>query len=70
MFELLTALPIAIAVAYYRGTLTDRMVTLICTVAMSVSSLAYIIVGQYLLAFKLDWFPVMGWDDDSCCAAC
>ncbi|RBH34651.1 ABC transporter permease, partial [Pseudomonas sp. MWU13-2860] len=41
------------------------MVTLICTVAMSVSSLAYIIVGQYLLAFKLDWFPVMGWDDDS-----
>ena len=65
MFELLTALPIAIAVAYYRGTLTDRMVTLICTVAMSVSSLAYIIVGQYLLAFKLDWFPVMGWDDDS-----
>ncbi|WP_114154895.1 ABC transporter permease [Chromobacterium haemolyticum] len=65
VFELLTALPIAIVVAYYRGTLTDRMVTLICTVAMSISSLAYIIVGQYLLAFKLDWFPVMGWDDGS-----
>ncbi|OWY40144.1 peptide ABC transporter permease [Xenophilus sp. AP218F] len=65
VLELLTALPIAIAVAYFRGTLTDRMVTMICTVAMSISSLVYIIVGQYWLAFKLSWFPVMGWDDDS-----
>ncbi|OHX10432.1 ABC transporter permease [Chromobacterium sphagni] len=65
LLELFTALPIAVAVAYFRGGLTDRMVTLICTVAMSVSSLVYIIVGQYQLGFALDWFPVMGWDDDS-----
>ncbi|WP_434635034.1 ABC transporter permease [Chromobacterium sp. CV08] len=65
VLELFTALPIAVAVAYFRGGLTDRMVTLICTVAMSVSSLVYIIVGQYQLAFAWDLFPVMGWDDDS-----
>ncbi|MDF0606510.1 ABC transporter permease [Neisseriaceae bacterium TC5R-5] len=65
ILELLTALPIAVAVAYFRGQLTDRIVTLICTVAMSVSSLVYIIVGQYWLAYKFDWFPVMGWDDNS-----
>jgi peptide/nickel transport system permease protein len=58
-------LPIAVAVAYFRGSLTDRLVTMICTVAMSVSSLVYIIVGQSHLGFALDWFPVMGWDDDS-----
>ncbi|XLM19538.1 ABC transporter permease, partial [Chromobacterium piscinae] len=65
VLELLTALPIAVAVAYFRGSLTDRLVTMICTVAMSVSSLVYIIVGQYQLGFVMDWFPVMGWDDDS-----
>ncbi|QEL55074.1 ABC transporter permease [Chromobacterium paludis] len=63
VLELLTALPIAVAVAYFRGSLTDRLVTLICTVAMSVSSLVYIIVGQYQLGFAWDLFPVMGWDD-------
>jgi len=63
--ELLTALPIAILVAYYRGKLVDRVVTIVCTVAMSVSSLVYIIVGQYVLAYKMNWFPVQGWDDDS-----
>lgn len=63
--ELLTALPIAILVAYYRGKLVDRMVTIVCTVAMSVSSLVYIIVGQYVLAYKMNWFPVQGWDDDN-----
>ncbi|KMN51651.1 peptide ABC transporter permease [Chromobacterium violaceum] len=68
VLELLTALPIAVAVAYFRGTLTDRLVTMICTVAMSVSSLVYIIVGQYQLAFVMDLFPVMGWDDNSLAA--
>ncbi|MEN3113274.1 ABC transporter permease [Uliginosibacterium paludis] len=63
--ELLTALPIAILVAYYRGKLVDRAVTIACTVAMSISSLVYIIVGQYVLAYKAGWFPVQGWDDDS-----
>lgn len=63
--ELVTALPIAILVAYYRGKLVDRVVTIACTVAMSVSSLVYIIVGQYVLAYKAGWFPVQGWDDDS-----
>lgn len=63
--ELLTAIPIAILVAYHRGKIIDRGVTILCTMAMSVSSLVYIIVGQYALAYKLGWFPVMGWDDNS-----
>lgn len=54
---------IASAVAYVRGSLTDRMVTLICTTAMSVSALVYIIAGQYWLAHTFGWFPVIGWSD-------
>jgi peptide/nickel transport system permease protein len=60
-----TVLSISMAslVAYVRGSLTDRMVTLICTTAMSVSALVYIIAGQFWLAHKLGWFPVLGWGD-------
>ena len=39
------------------------MVMVSCTVAMSISLLVYIIVGQYLFAYKLGWFPVQGWGE-------
>ena len=43
------------------GSLTDRMVMIVCTVGLSISILVYIIVFQYVLAYKLGWFPVQGW---------
>ncbi|MCP1293322.1 MULTISPECIES: ABC transporter permease [Chromobacterium] len=61
--DLLIAIPLAALVAYFRGGLTDHIVTIACTVAMSVSALVYIIAGQYFLAFKMGWFPVRGWGD-------
>jgi peptide/nickel transport system permease protein len=54
---------LALAVAYVRGSLTDRLVMIICTVGLSISILVYIIVGQYVFAYKLGWFPVQGWGD-------
>ena len=54
---------LAIGVAYVRGTLTDRAIMMVCTVAMSVSFLVYIIVAQYIFGFQLGWFPVQGWSD-------
>ena len=51
----------AVMVAYVRGTLTDRAIMIVCTVAMSVSFLVYIIVFQWLFGFVLGWFPVQGW---------
>jgi len=53
----------AIMVAYVRGTLTDRAIMIICTVAMSISFLVYIIVFQWLFGFILGWFPVQGWSE-------
>ena len=53
----------AMAVAYVRGSLTDRMVMIITTVMLSISFLVYIIVGQWLFGFYLGWFPVQGWTD-------
>ena len=53
----------AIMVAYVRGTLTDRTIMIVCTVAMSVSFLVYIIFFQWLFGFILGWFPVQGWSE-------
>ncbi|MCU0814706.1 MAG: ABC transporter permease [Burkholderiaceae bacterium] len=60
---LLLAIPIAIGVAYVRGSLTDRAIMVVTTVALSISFLVYIIVGQYVFGFQLGWFPVQGWSD-------
>ena len=57
----LLAIAAAMLVAYLRGSLTDRMVMIGCTVGQSISILVYIIVFQYLLAYRLGWFPVQGW---------
>ena len=51
----------AMLVAYVRGSLTDRAVMIACTVGQSISILVYILVFQYLFAYKLGWFPVQGW---------
>ncbi|QEL54975.1 ABC transporter permease [Chromobacterium paludis] len=61
--DLAIAIPLAALVAYFRGGLTDHIITIICTVAMSISALIYIIAGQFYLGFKLGWFPVRGWGD-------
>ena len=64
LLEVSLAIPVAMLVAYYRGTLLDRVVMAICVAAMSISFLVYIIVGQYFFGFQLGWFPVQGWSDN------
>jgi peptide/nickel transport system permease protein len=61
ILETLIAITCALAVAYVRGSLTDRAVMVACTIGMSISILVYIIVFQYLLAYKWGLFPVQGW---------
>jgi peptide/nickel transport system permease protein len=54
---------LALLVAYVRGSFTDRMAMIVSTVGLSISILVYIIVFQYVFAYKLGWFPVQGWGD-------
>ncbi|NCX23764.1 MAG: ABC transporter permease [Betaproteobacteria bacterium] len=63
VIETLIGVVIAVAVAWLRGTWIDRGVMMLCTLGMSVSILVFIIVGQYWLAYRLNWFPVQGWGD-------
>ncbi|MBL0125838.1 MAG: ABC transporter permease [Betaproteobacteria bacterium] len=64
LLETIIGVLLAIGVAYVRGTLTDRMIMMVCTVAMSISFLVYIIVAQYYFGFKWGIFPVQGWTDN------
>ncbi len=63
LLDVLLAIPFAMVVAYVRGSLTDRIVMVVSTVALSISFLVYVIVGQYVFAFQLGLFPVQGWSD-------
>jgi peptide/nickel transport system permease protein len=63
LLDVLLAIPFAMAVAYVRGSLTDRTIMVLSTVALSISFLVYVIVGQYVFAFQLGWFPVQGWSN-------
>jgi peptide/nickel transport system permease protein len=61
IIETVVAIALALAIAFKRGSFTDRGVMIACTVGMSVSILVYIIIGQYFFAYKLSLFPVQGW---------
>jgi peptide/nickel transport system permease protein len=65
ILDAVLAIPLALGVAYVRGSLTDRTLMVVTTVALSISFLVYVIVGQYLFAFQLGWFPVQGWSDST-----
>jgi len=65
LLDTLLAVPIALGVAVVRGSLTDRVLMVATTVALSISFLVYVIVGQYLFGFQLGWFPVQGWSDST-----
>lgn len=52
----------AMMVAFYRATYIDIWALIICVVMMSISTMFYILGGQYLLAIKLKLTPVSGFD--------
>ncbi len=63
ILESALGIALALALAFVRGSLTDRAVMVACTVGMSISILVYIIVFQYWLAYRLGLFPVQGWGE-------
>lgn len=63
IIEIIISIALALAIARVRGSLSDRMVMVACTVGMSISILVYIIVFQYVFAYQLGWFPVQGWGE-------
>lgn len=63
-FTTFFAIVIGVLVAYFRGRFIDKSVVVFCVLGMSVPMLAYILFGQYFLAFQLGWFPIHGFETD------
>ena len=63
-FFIMTLLAVAIGllVAYFRGKAIDKIMVVLCVFGMSVSILAYILFGQYILAYWLGLFPISGYE--------
>lgn len=61
-FVISVALAIALSlfVAFWRGSWIDRVIVVACVVLISVPSLAYILFGQYFLAYQWGIFPISG----------
>ena len=53
---------VALLVSFYRGKFIDKFVLLLSISMMSISSLAYILFGQWFFAYKLGWFEISGYE--------
>jgi peptide/nickel transport system permease protein len=62
IISLLINIPLALVMAYRRNTRFDKSMLVFCLAMISISSVVYVLAGQYFLSYKLGWFPVSGWD--------
>lgn len=56
------AVSMGLLVSYFRGKMIDRVTVLLCVIGISIPSLGYILFGQYILAYKMNLFPISGFD--------
>ncbi len=61
LFGLTINVSLALFIVLFRGTYFDASGVTACVALMSISSLFYIISGQYLLAKVLHWMPISGY---------
>ncbi len=58
----LIAVSLALFCAAFRGKFVDRFLLVTAIGLMSISSLVYVVIGQYLLAYKAGMFPISGYE--------
>ncbi|HPO91443.1 MAG TPA: ABC transporter permease subunit [Victivallales bacterium] len=62
IFENMIAIPIAMFAAINRGKLSDKLITVISVISMSISYIVLIVLGQWFLAYKFGFFPIWGFE--------
>ena len=61
---LLVSITIALIIAFFRATYVDYMGVVICVILMSISTLFYVISGQFLISKLLHLVPISGYSAD------
>ena len=59
--EVVLAILLALLCAYFRNSLLDRVLVVLAVALMSINYLVWIVGGQYVLGYRLGWFPVWGY---------
>jgi peptide/nickel transport system permease protein len=62
LLSLLISVPLALLMAYKRNSFFDKSILITCLAAISISSVVYVLAGQYFVAYKWSLAPVSGWD--------
>jgi len=63
LFDILANIVFAMAMAFFRSTYLDLTGVVLCIILMSISTLFYIIGGQYIFGKVLRLVPISGYDD-------
>ncbi len=61
IITLVLGISLSLFVAFWRGTWIDKSIVVFCVFLISAPSLAYILFGQYFLAYQMGWFPISGY---------
>ncbi len=61
VFGTVFALFLAMLSAAYRGRAPDRIILFVSAALMSVNYVVWVLLGQFVLAFKCGWFPIWGY---------
>jgi len=59
---LVVAISLSLICAFFRNSWLDRFFVVLGVALMSINYLVWIIVGQYVMAYKWGWFPVWGYE--------
>lgn len=62
VLSLLITIPLALVAAHKRGSFFDKSTLFFCLALTSISSVVYVLAGQYFMAYKWALFPISGWD--------
>lgn len=66
LIELVLGVGLALVSAQWHDRFPDRLLVVGSVAGMSVSYLVFILLGQYLLAYRWNLFPVWGWESWRC----
>lgn len=62
VLSLMITIPLALVLAHRRGSLLDKSALVTCLALTSLSSVVYVLAGQYFLSYRAGVFPISGWD--------
>ncbi len=62
LLTLLITIPLSLLLAYKRQSALDKVSLVICLGLISISSVVYVLAGQYFFGYLWGIFPISGWD--------